>query len=409
MKKIVLFLLFTTYSFAQYTGTGSVTQGLATNITTTNLYSTCSVGSRVAAVGTITASDNTTWTVPAVTNFANASFPFASDLNNGCNGNTYATSTAALSALNGSDIVTIDASGEVITAYIFADNYFEMYINGIPVGKDKVPFTEFNSSIVRFKVNKPFTIAMLLVDWEERLGVGAETNGGFTYHAGDGGIVAVFKDASNTIIAKTDTSWKAQTFYTAPIMNLSCATESGTSRLSTTCSTADSNSGTTYYGLHWARPANWTTASFNDSTWPSATTYTNTVIGVDNKPSYTNFINIFDDASNDAQFIWSKNVVLDNEVIVRKTVSNLSVNQTLLNESKIILYPNPTKNEIHLDIDETIRNEIKKISIYNLLGELVFSSNKYVQTIPLTNISSGMYLVKISTSELEISKKLIVE
>ncbi|MFV8333518.1 T9SS type A sorting domain-containing protein [Flavobacterium sp. GSP14] len=409
MKKIVLFLLFTTYSFAQYTGTGSVTQGLATTITTANLYSTCSVGSRVAAVGTITASDNTTWTVPAVTNFANASFPFASDLNNGCNGNTYATSTAALSALNGSDIVTIDASGEVITAYIFADNYFEMYINGIPVGKDKVPFTEFNSSIVRFKVNKPFTIAMLLVDWEERLGVGAETNGGFTYHAGDGGIVAVFKDASNTIIAKTDTSWKAQTFYTAPIMNLSCATESGTSRLSTTCSTADSNSGTTYYGLHWARPANWTTASFNDSTWPSATTYTNTVIGVDNKPSYTNFINIFDDASNDAQFIWSKNVVLDNEVIVRKTVSNLSVNQTLLNESKIILYPNPTKNEIHLDIDETTRNEIKKISIYNLLGELVFSSNKYVQTIPLTNISSGMYMVKISTSELEISKKLIVE
>jgi hypothetical protein len=409
MKKIVLFLLFTTYSFAQYTGTGSVTQGLATTITTANLYSTCSVGSRVAAVGTITASDNTTWTVPAVTNFANASFPFASDLNNGCNGNTYATSTAALSALNGSDIVTIDASGEVITAYIFADNYFEMYINGIPVGKDKVPFTEFNSSIVRFKVNKPFTIAMLLVDWEERLGVGAETNGGFTYHAGDGGMVAVFKDASNTIIAKTDTSWKAQTFYTAPIMNLSCATESGTSRLSTTCSTADSNSGTTYYGLHWARPANWTTASFDDSTWPSATTYTNTVIGVDNKPSYTNFINIFDDASNDAQFIWSKNVVLDNEVIVRKTVSNLSVNQTLLNESKIILYPNPTKNEIHLDIDETIRNEIKKISIYNVLGEEVFSSNKYVQTIQILNISSGMYMVKISTSEFEISKKLIVE
>ncbi|MFV8352647.1 T9SS type A sorting domain-containing protein [Flavobacterium sp. XS2P14] len=409
MIKIVLFLLFTTYSFAQYTGTGSATQRLATTITTANLYSTCSLGSRVAAVGTITAADNTTWTVPAVTNFANASFPFSSDLNNGCNGNTYATSTAAVSALNGSDIVTIDASGEVITAYIFADNYFEMYINVIPVGKDKVPFTEFNSSIVRFKVNKPFTIAMLLVDWEERLGVGAETNGGFTYHAGDGGMVAVFKDASNTIIAKTDTSWKAQTFYTAPIMNLACASESGTSRLSTTCSTSDSNSGTAYYGLQWARSANWTTASFDDSTWPSATTYANTVIGVDNKPSYTNFINIFDDASNDAQFIWSKNVVLDNEVIVRKTVSNLSVNQTLLNESKIILYPNPTKNEIHLDIDETIRNEIKKISIYNVLGQEVFSSNKYVQTIQISNISSGKYMIKISTSEFEISKKLIVE
>ncbi|MFV8357948.1 T9SS type A sorting domain-containing protein [Flavobacterium sp. XS1P32] len=102
-------------------------------------------------------------------------------------------------------------------------------------------------------------------------------------------------------------------------------------------------------------------------------------------------------------------MVLDNEVIVRKTVSNLSVNQTLLNESKIILYPNPTKNEIHLDIDETIRNEIKKISIYNVLGQEVFSSNKYVQTIQISNISSGKYMIKISTSEFEISKKLIVE
>ncbi len=409
MKKTILFILFTTFSFAQYTGTGSVTQGLATTITTANLYSTCSVGSRVTAVGTITATDNTTWTVPAVTNFTNASFPFASDLNNACNGNNYATSTAALSALNGSDIVTIDATGEVITAYIFADNYFEMYINGVAVGKDKVPFTEFNSSIVRFKVNKPFTIAMLLVDWEERMGVGAETNGGFTYHIGDGGMVAIFKDASNNVIAKTGSDWKAQTFYTAPIMNLACATESGTSRLSTTCSTADSNSGTTYYGLHWARPANWTTASYNDSTWPNATTYTNAVIGVDNKPSYTNFVNIFDDATNDAQFIWSKNVVLDNEVIVRKTIASLGTNENQFIESKINLYPNPAKNKIHLDIDSSIQNEIQKISIYNLLGELVFSSDKYLETISVSNFSSGMYVVKIRSSEFEISRKLIVE
>ncbi len=410
MKKTLFFLLFTTTIFAQYTGTGSVTQGLSSTIATTNLYSACSVGSRVSAVATITATDNTTWTIPAVTNFTNASFPFASDLNNACNGNNYATSTAALAALNGSDIVTIDATGEVITAYIFADNYFEMYINGVPVGKDKVPYTEFNSSIVRFKVNRPFSIAMLLVDWEERMGVGAETNGGFSYHIGDGGMVAIFKDASNNVVAKTGSDWKAQTFYTAPIMNLSCATESGTSRLSTTCSTADSNSGSTYYGLHWARPSNWTTAGFDDSTWPSATTYTNAVIGVDNKPSYTNFVNIFDDATNDAQFIWSKNVILDNEVIVRKTVaSNLSTSENLFNESKIRMYPNPAKNEIYLDIDDSIQNEIQKISIYNLLGEQVFSSDKYLQIIPLSNISSGIYIVKINSSEFEISKKLIVE
>jgi hypothetical protein len=405
MKKLIILLLCSTYSFAQYLGTASVTQGLATT-TTANLY-TCT-GGRIAAVGTITASNNSVWTVPAVTNFTNTSFPFASDLNNACNGNNYTTSATALAALNGSDIVTVDTNGEIITAYIFADNYFEMYINGVPVGKDNVPFTQFNSNIVRFKVNRPFTISMLLVDWEERLGVGAETNGAFTYHCGDGGMVAVFKDATNAIIAKTGSDWKAQTFYTAPIMNLSCPTESGTSRLSANCSTADSNAGTAYYGLHWARPTNWTQATFDDSSWPAATTYTNATIGVDNKPAYTNFTNIFDDVSNDAQFIWSKNVILDNEVIVRKTVASLSVNETEVLNSKISIYPNPAKNQFNLDYDSA-RININKVQIFNTLGEKIFETNTISESITFGTIPSGMYFVKIISDTFEVTKKLMIE
>ncbi|WP_413691571.1 hypothetical protein [Psychromonas sp. KJ10-2] len=79
-------------------------------------------------------------------------------------------------------IIEIDADGEVVTAYIFADNYFEMYINGIAVGKDPVPFTKFNSNIVQFKVKKPFDIAILAVDWEENLGTGTESNRGASAH-----------------------------------------------------------------------------------------------------------------------------------------------------------------------------------------------------------------------------------
>ena len=406
MKKILVLLLCSTYSFAQYSGTASVTQGLATTTTTANLY-TCA-GGRIAAVGTITASDNKVWTVPAVNNYSNTSFPFASDLNNACNGNNYTTSATALAALNGSDIVTVDANGEIITAYIFADNYFEMYINGVPVGKDNVPFTQFNSNIVRFKVNRPFTISMLLVDWEERLGVGAETNGPYTYHCGDGGMVAVFKDASNTIIAKTGSDWKAQTFYTAPIMNLSCPTESGTSRLSANCSTTGSNDGTSYYGLHWAKPANWTLATFDDSSWPAATIYTEATIGVDNKPAYTNFTNIFDDVSNDAQFIWSKNVILDNEVIVRKTVANLSVSDNEFLENKISIYPNPAKNQFNLNIDKSILG-INKVQIFNTLGEKIFETNTISESITFGTIPSGMYFVKIISDTFEVTKKLMVE
>ena len=404
-KLIFLLLVLPLLSKAQYSGTASVTQGLATT-TTTNLYS-CA-GGRVSALGTIKASDNSVWTVPAVVNYTNTNFPFASNLYNECTGATYANSTLALAALNGSDIVNVDANGEVITAYIFADNYFEIYINGIPVGKDNVPFTQFNSNIVRFKVNRPFTIAMLLVDWEERLGVGGETNGGFTYHSGDGGMVAVFKDASNNIIAQTGSDWKAQTFYTAPIKDLICPTEYGTSRLSSSCSTTDSNAGTAYYGLHWARPTNWTSVAFDDTSWPTATTYTNTTIGVDNKPAYTNFTNIFDDITNDAQFIWSKNVILDNEVIVRKTVASLSVLDNDFLNDKVTIYPNPAKTEFHLSIDKSI-NGINKIQIFNILGEKVFETQVISETINFGTIPCGIYLVKILSNQFQITKKLIVE
>ncbi len=307
----------TTSSIVDYKGTASVTQGLA-KIDRANIYE-CERG-RKTDVGTIISSDGKSWTVPALTHFNNEEFPFAADLHNPCNGNTYANAEEALSKLLDSDIVEIDPAGDIYTAYIFADNYFEMYVNGQAVGKDNVPFTQFNSNLVRFKVNKPFTIAMKLVDWEEHLGIGAEEMRGKPFHAGDGGMVAVIKDANNKIISTTGEDWKAQTFYTAPIKDLSCVTEKGSIRQSDNCDITDSDEGSSYFGLHWALPIAWEKQSFDDTNWPNAVTYTNETIGVHNKKSYTNFKDIFDDQDQDAQFIWSSNVVLDNEVIVRYTV-----------------------------------------------------------------------------------------
>jgi hypothetical protein len=90
--------------------------------------------------------------------------------------------------------------------------------------------------------------------------------------------------------------------------------------MSTTCDEDGVDDGTSYYGVHWARPDSWMASDFDDSDWPNASTYTNEEIGVDNKSSYTNYTDVFDDSSNDALFIWSTNVVLDNEVLVRKKI-----------------------------------------------------------------------------------------
>ena len=292
-------------AFYRVTALPSVTQGRATTVVTSLL---ACAGSRLSGVGTITATDGTVWTVPAATTFTNGLK--ASDLYNDCSGFR----PTNLSAVNLSSvpIVEVDADGQVITGYLFGDNYFELYVNGKLVGVDPVPFTPFNSCVVRFKAKSPITYALRLVDWEENLGLGSETNAGSSFHAGDGGFIASFSDGT-----VTGNHWKAQTFYIAPLATTNCVVElaNGT-RQSSTCSTTPTCNGTCF-ALHYPMPPNWFAKSFNDGGWPAATTYTEATVGVNNKPAYTNFIPQFSGAG--AQFIWSSNLILDNEVVVRFT------------------------------------------------------------------------------------------
>ena len=71
--------------------------------------------------------------------------------------------------------------------HIVADNYFELYVNGKLVGVDPVPYTPFNSAIVRFRAKQPYTYALKLVDWEEKLGLGMEWMPNHDWWPGDGG------------------------------------------------------------------------------------------------------------------------------------------------------------------------------------------------------------------------------
>ncbi len=279
----------------------------------------CGARSRISAVGEIKSEDGKVWTVPAKTNFETAAK--ATDLYNQCGGDEL----KSLAELDLSKIPVVDAGGkEIFTAYIFPDNYFELFINGKLIAVDPVPFTPFNSSVIRFKAERPFTIAVKMVDWEETLGLGMESNRGTQFHAGDGGFVAHFQDATGKTVALTDKSWKAQTFYTAPIVNRKCLvideTSDGAIRDSSVCNNQSVRSVETTSAVHWNIPKNWMKPDFDDSKWPAASAFTNDTVGVDNKKSYTNFVDVFDTKDTDAQFIWSSNLVLDNLVLLRKTV-----------------------------------------------------------------------------------------
>ena len=302
-----------------------VTQGTATRIVADNLtkcaHTHPKMNVRVAAVGEITASDGTVITMPAVTALQKGLGPLSHDLYNECNQVTPA-NAAAVSTAN-VPVVEVDPDGEVITGFVVADNYYEMYVNGKLVSVDNTPYTPFNSSIVKFKVKRPYTLAFLIVDWDEHLGLGMEvfpvpvTPNTSKYYPGDGGLIAKFSDGT-----VTDGTWKAQTFYIGPLVDPKEVVERGhvhdTPNLGgrthpharrPTCEMK-------CYSVHYPVPANWQSARFNDMHWPRAWEFTDQEIGVTNLPAYTRYPELF----SGARWIWSQNLVLDNVVIALKVV-----------------------------------------------------------------------------------------
>jgi hypothetical protein len=306
---------FVTSVYAQGAGGRSVTQGLAKKIID-NLYK-CPVevaNHRISAVGTITSLDGKTWTVPAETAFQTG--PKGSDLYNDCTGVT-PSKTSEVSTANVA-VTVLDADGEVITGYIVADNYFEFYVNGKLIAVDPVPFTPFNSVVVKFKAKRPITYAFKVVDWEEDLGLGTETNFGnkSRYYQGDGGLIARFSDGT-----VTDSTWKAQSFYIAPLKSPDDVIEKGNEHDTTKLGRIHPRAPKPgceekCFAVHYPIPANWAAPNFDDGKWPRAYEYTDEDIGVTSVKGYTNFPELFEGS----RWIWSLNLVFDNLILARKTV-----------------------------------------------------------------------------------------
>ncbi len=69
-------------------------------------------------------------------------------------------------------------------------------------------------------------------------------------------------------------------------------------------------------------------------------------------------------------------------------------NFEILNE--ISIYPNPVKDELTMDIPRSLNEEIK-YEIFNVLGNRVytFNSEKKLNKLNVSNLTSGVYLVRI--------------
>lgn len=384
MRLSLILLLLTLPLSAERMDTPSVTRGRAVT-TAANLFPGCA-GSRVTALGTIKGTDNTQWTVPAETQFTGG--PRLKDLYNQCSG----VMPANINAVNidAVPVQVIDSSGEVITGFLLGDNYFEFSVNDRLLGVDPVPYTPFNSAVVRFKVKRPYTIAVKLVDWEENLGLGTENNNGNPYHPGDGGFIAQFSDGT-----VTNSAWKAQTFYIAPLESATSVVTLPDGTRSSASASVKPGCADSCYAVHYPLPTAWSSPSFDDSSWPQASVYTAQTVGV-NFPAYMNFTGVW----NNAQFIWSSNLILDNLVCLRTTVGGATDVEEVGRQEYAMsaLHVTATRNEIEcMSSYDMTRATVR---VFDLLGNIVATARdvSFVAHVPVTLTASlppGAYLIDV--------------
>lgn len=172
---------------------------------------------------------------------------------------------------------------DTVKANVYADNSFKLYINGELVAVDSITFVPHNVVSVDLLPKYPMTIAAMGID-------NADPKTGMEYantNIGDGGFILKLGDGT-----VTDATWKAKKFSWGPIDG-----DTKSPRVE-----------------NIPVPSDWYAENFDDSSWEMATEYSEETVGP-KEPFYEH-----DFAG--AKFIWSGDVLLDNVVVFRKTITS---------------------------------------------------------------------------------------
>ena len=192
-----------------------------------------------------------------------------------------------------------------LSADVWVDNWFEMYVNGEKVAEDSVPITterSFNAETVTFTADLPAQIAIIAKDFKEN-DSGLEYIGSRRQQMGDGGLIAQIVDTdTGDVIAVTNDTARCLVVHRAP-MDRSCADERDPVAGEGACAFEET-----------AIPADWTSSEFDDSIWPAATEHSESAV----RPK-DGYDRISWDSS--ARLIWSDDLLQDNTLLCRLTVS----------------------------------------------------------------------------------------
>jgi hypothetical protein len=75
-----------------------------------------------------------------------------------------------------------------------------------------------------------------------------------------------------------------------------------------------------------------------------------------------------------------------------------------------MVYPNPASESIRISLQQTINSsDIKNVSIFNVSGQMVFSTGSFQENIKIGHFPAGLYFVHVKTDRQVLVKKLVIE
>ncbi len=200
-------------------------------------------------------------------------------------------------------LVSGPAAAETFTADVWADNWFEMRIDGQTVAVDSVPITterSFNAESFAFTAERPFTVGLIAMDFKEN-DTGLEYIGTRRQQMGDGGVIVQVRDSDGQIVTASDATWQCMVAHAAPA-DPSCAAESAPVAGQGACAFDTTQP-----------PDGWDLPEFDATAWSTAQIYT--PAQVDPKDGYDRV-----QWADSAQLIWGPDLERDNTVLCRVTV-----------------------------------------------------------------------------------------
>lgn len=194
-------------------------------------------------------------------------------------------------------------SAETLSADVWADNWFEMRIDGAQVAEDSVSITterSFNAESFTFEAERPFVIGLVAKDFKEN-DTGLEYIGTNRQQMGDGGVILQIMDSTGEAVVVSDDGWQCLVIHSAPL-DKSCEGSSNPVAGEGACTFEASE-----------EPEGWDTAGFDASEWPQADVFSAGEVGP--KDGYDQI-----SWADGAELIWGPDLEQSNTVLCRLTV-----------------------------------------------------------------------------------------